>query len=277
MVDDAITRILKDNATDLLSKDFKEKIDKDVISYIEKNESRFKGAKGDKGEPGQPGAKGDTGKKGEQGAPGKNGTVVSINPGTKMWQIDGKDTNIKAEPELLDKINIANVEGLEDKLQEVEKNKEATLKDSKTYTDSKIAELVDSAPESMNTLRELAEAIQNNSISESVLQQIGSKVSTEDFERFKQTLNSLYADKNHSHTIKQIEGLENALSRKSDINHNHDERYVLSSQAFTKQQADNLYQLKGASQPTVKIWTGTENEYNYIYQKDPNTLYLIKG
>lgn len=216
-------------------------------------------------------------KKGEQGVPGKNGTVVSINPDTKMWQIDGKDTNIKAEPELLDKINIANVEGLEDKLQEVEKNKEATLKDSKTYTDSKIAELVDSAPESMNTLRELAEAIQNNSISESVLQQIGSKVSTEDFERFKQTLNSLYADKNHSHTIKQIEGLENALSRKSDINHNHDERYVLSSQAFTKQQADNLYQLKGASQPTVKIWTGTENEYNYIYQKDPNTLYLIKG
>ena len=40
----------------------------------------------------------------------------------------------------------------------------------------------------MNTLRELAEAIQNNSISESVLQQIGSKVSTEDFEEFKQTL-----------------------------------------------------------------------------------------
>ncbi|WP_407817273.1 collagen-like protein, partial [Staphylococcus aureus] len=182
LVDDAITRILKDNATDLLSKDFKEKIDKDVISYIEKNESRFKGAKGDKGEPGQPGAKGDTGKKGEQGAPGKNGTVVSINPDTKMWQIDGKDTDIKAEPELLDKINIANVEGLEDKLQEVEKIKDTTLNDSKTYTDSKIAELVDSAPESMNTLRELAEAIQNNSISESVLQQIGSKVSTEDFE-----------------------------------------------------------------------------------------------
>lgn len=123
MVDDAITRILKDNATDLLSKDFKEKIDKDVISYIEKNESRFKGAKGDKGEPGQPGAKGEAGKKGEQGAPGKNGTVVSINPDTKMWQIDGKDTDIKAEPELLDKINIANVEGLEDKLQEVEKSK----------------------------------------------------------------------------------------------------------------------------------------------------------
>ncbi|HBI9162468.1 TPA: phage tail protein, partial [Staphylococcus aureus] len=68
-----------------------------------------------------------------------------------------------------------NVEGLENKLQEVEKIKDTTLNDSKTYTDSKIAELVDSAPESMNTLRELAEAIQNNSISESVLQQIGSK------------------------------------------------------------------------------------------------------
>ncbi len=33
-----------------------------------------------------------------------------------MWQIDGKDSNIKAEPELLDKINIANVEGLEIKV-----------------------------------------------------------------------------------------------------------------------------------------------------------------
>lgn len=277
LVDDAITRILKDNATDLLSKDFKEKIDKDVISYIEKNESRFKGAKGDKGEPGQPGAKGDTGKKGEQGAPGKNGTVVSINPDTKMWQIDGKDTDIKAEPELLDKINIANVEGLENKLQEVEKIKDTTLNDSKTYTDSKIAELVDSAPESMNTLRELAEAIQNNSISESVLQQIGSKVSTEDFEGFKQSLNSLYADKNHSHTIKQIEGLENALSKKSDINHSHDERYLLSSNAFTKEEADKLYQPIGSSQPSLNIWIGSETEYNYLYQKDPNTLYLIKG
>ena len=40
-----------------------------------------------------------------------------------MWQIDGKDTDIKAEPELLDKINIANVKGLENKLQEVEKSK----------------------------------------------------------------------------------------------------------------------------------------------------------
>ncbi|NFZ11385.1 BppU family phage baseplate upper protein, partial [Staphylococcus aureus] len=255
LVDDAITRILKDNAVDLLNKDFKEKIDKDVISYIEKNEDRFKGAKGDKGEAGQPGAKGETGKTGEQGAPGKNGTVITINPDTKKWQIDGKDTNIKAEPELLDKITIANVEGLEGRLQEVEKSKEATLNDSKSYTDSKIASLIDSAPESMNTLRELAEAIQNDSISESVLQQIGSKVSTEDFERFKQSLNDLYASKNH----------------------NHDERYVLSSQAFTRQQADSLYQAKGASQPTVKIWTGTENDYNYIWQKDPNTLYLIKG
>ena len=31
------------------------------------------------------------GEAGEQGVPGKNGTV-SINPDTKMWQIDGKDT-----------------------------------------------------------------------------------------------------------------------------------------------------------------------------------------
>ncbi len=63
-----IYKILKDNTTDLLSKDFKEKIDKDNLN-IEKNESRFKGAKGDKGEPGQPGAKGEQGQK-------KQGTQV---------------------------------------------------------------------------------------------------------------------------------------------------------------------------------------------------------
>lgn len=33
-----------------------------------------------------------------------------------MWWIDGKDIDIKVEFELLDKINIVNVEGLEDKL-----------------------------------------------------------------------------------------------------------------------------------------------------------------
>lgn len=96
----------------------------------------------------------------------------------------------------------------------------------------------------MNTLRELAEAIQNNSISESVLQQIGSKVSTEDFEEFKQTLNDLYAPKNH----------------------NHDERYVLSSQVFTKQQADNLYQLKAHLNRRLKF--GQEQKMNItIYIK----------
>ncbi|MGJ9828793.1 phage tail protein, partial [Staphylococcus aureus] len=38
-----------------------------------------------------------------------------------------------------------------------------------------------------------------------------------------------------------------------------------------------LYQPIGSSQPSLNIWTGSETEYNYLYQKDPNTLYLIKG
>ncbi len=90
-VDDAITRILKICDT-LLSKDFK--IDKDVISYIEKNESRFKGAKGDKGEPGQPGAKGEAGKKGEQAILQKR-TVASIRTLHLKCGKLTKDTDIK--------------------------------------------------------------------------------------------------------------------------------------------------------------------------------------
>ena len=111
-----------------------------------------------------------------------------------MWQIDGKDTNIKAEPELLDKINIANVEGLENKLQEVEKIKDTTLNDSKTYTDSKIAELVDSAPESMNTLR-ISRSNTKQLYFRKCIATDWLKVSAEDFEEFKQTLNDLYAQK----------------------------------------------------------------------------------
>ncbi len=301
LVDDAIKRILKDSAVDLLNTEFKEKLNSDVHAYIERNEERFKGPKGDAGEKGQrgltgpkgdngetgptgpPGPQGKTGpsgqqgETGQQGPPGKDGSVITINPDTKMWQIDGRDTEVKAEPELLDKVKINDIEGLEYRLETIESSCSEITQEHQRYTDSKIADLVDSAPESMNTLRELAEAIQNNSVSESVLQQIGSKLNSEDFEAFKQTLNNLYASKNHTHTLNQVNGLDDALSNKSSINHNHDDRYVLTSQAFTQQQADRLYQLKGESQPTIKIWTGTEQDYGYIYQKDPNTLYLIKG
>ncbi len=292
---------MKDSAVDLLNTEFKEKLNSDVHAYIEQNEERFKGPKGDAGEKGQrglagpkgdngepgptgpPGPQGETGpsgqqgETGQQGPPGKDGSVITINPDTKMWQIDGRDTEVKAEPDLLEKVKIDDIEGLEDRLSGIEGYQQVSLDNAKGYADLKIAELVDSAPESMNTLRELAEAIQNNSVSESVLQQIGSKLNSEDFEAFKQTLNNLYASKNHTHTLNQVNGLDDALSNKSSINHNHDDRYVLTSQAFTQQQADRLYQLKGDAQPTVKIWTGTEQDYGYIYQKDPNTLYLIKG
>ncbi|GAB0214910.1 BppU family phage baseplate upper protein [Staphylococcus pseudintermedius] len=76
LVDDAIKRILKDSAVDLLNTEFKEKLNSDVHAYIERNEERFKGPKGDAGEKGQrglTGPKGDNGETGPTGPPGPQG------------------------------------------------------------------------------------------------------------------------------------------------------------------------------------------------------------
>ncbi len=47
---------------------------------------------------------------------------------------------------------------------------------------------------------------------------------------------------------------------------------------LTKEEADKLYQSIGSSQPSLNIWTAVkQNRMVNLYQKDSNTLYLIKG
>lgn len=72
--------------------------------------------------------------------------------------------------------DIPSIAGLETKT-------DATLKlnEAKTYTDTKVAELIDSAPETMNTLNELAVAIQDNDNVIDILNQaIGTKANSAD-------------------------------------------------------------------------------------------------
>ena len=55
IVDDAVRRIVKENAIELLGSDFEERLNRDVISHLESNPDKYKGPKGDKGDEGKQG------------------------------------------------------------------------------------------------------------------------------------------------------------------------------------------------------------------------------
>ena len=67
IVDDAVRRIVKENAIEILGDDFEERLNTDVINHLDSNPDLFKGDKGDAGEQGLQGEKGAKGDKGEQG------------------------------------------------------------------------------------------------------------------------------------------------------------------------------------------------------------------
>ena len=76
IVDDAVRRIVKENAMELLGSDFEERLSDNVINHLNTNTDLFKGPKGDEGKQGQrgpQGVKGDTGEQGLQGLQGEQG------------------------------------------------------------------------------------------------------------------------------------------------------------------------------------------------------------
>lgn len=73
LVDDAVRRIVRENAIQLLGDDFESRLNTDVIEHLNNNPDLFKGAKGDRGETGPTGAKGDKGETGAQGPIGLTG------------------------------------------------------------------------------------------------------------------------------------------------------------------------------------------------------------
>ena len=76
IVDDAVRRIVKENAIELLGSDFEERLNDNVINHLNTNTDLFKGPKGDEGKQGQrgpQGVKGDTGERGLEGPQGPQG------------------------------------------------------------------------------------------------------------------------------------------------------------------------------------------------------------
>ena len=103
IVDDAVRRIVKENAIELLGSDFEERLNDNVINHLNTNTDLFKGPKGDEGKQGQrgpQGAKGDTGEQGlqgpqgiqgERGLRGEQGPQGDIGPKGE----DGKDADME--------------------------------------------------------------------------------------------------------------------------------------------------------------------------------------
>lgn len=73
LVDDAVRRIVKENAIEILGDDFEQRLNTDVINHLDSNPELFKGAKGDKGDIGARGPQGSKGDKGDVGPAGKTG------------------------------------------------------------------------------------------------------------------------------------------------------------------------------------------------------------
>ena len=79
IVDDAVRRIIQENAIGLLGEGFEERLNEDVFTHLDNNPELFKGPQGDvgpqglKGDTGAKGDKGDTGEQGPQGLQGIRG------------------------------------------------------------------------------------------------------------------------------------------------------------------------------------------------------------
>ena len=84
IVDDAVRRIVKENAIEILGDDFEERLNTDVVKHLDNKPELFKGPKGDIG------PRGPKGDKGEQGYKGKPFTFDDFTP----EQLDSLRTHI---------------------------------------------------------------------------------------------------------------------------------------------------------------------------------------
>ena len=89
IVDDAVRRIVKENAIEILGDGFKDDVSVELKNYVNDNVETFKGPKGDEGKEGQrgpQGEKGDTGEQGPEGPQGPKGNKGDIGPTGKTGE-----------------------------------------------------------------------------------------------------------------------------------------------------------------------------------------------
>lgn len=94
----------------------------------------------------------------------------------------------------------------------------------KTYVDTSISNLVNSAPETLNTLDELAAALGDDAnFATTITTELGKKANSSDVYTSSQVDELLNgkSDTGHTHTISQISTLQTTLDNKSNLDHTH--------------------------------------------------------
>lgn len=142
IVDDAVRRIVKENAIELLGGDFEERLNDNVINHLNTNTDLFKGPKGDKGDEGKQGqrgpqgVKGDTGEQGlqgPQGIQGERGLRGEQGPqgprGMTGAKGDKGEDGQNANYEIVESMIDSNIEPIQINVSKVEKNMDKVYKE----------------------------------------------------------------------------------------------------------------------------------------------------
>ena len=91
-----------------------------------------------------------------------------------------------------------------------------------------------------------------------------------------------FTPKTHNHIIGEINGLQTSLDSKADITHIHDERYSRIGHKhddiyYPKSEVYNKTEIDESILGGLKLWSGTQAQYDAIGAKNAKTLYFITG
>lgn len=155
---------------------------------------------------------------------------------------------------------------------------------STTYTDAKITSLIDSAPETLDTLKELAEAItESKDVEEALNSAIGKKANQSELEihtnnnivHILDSERQLWNDSNgkkHIHENKQIldeisSDLINAWNNNTTQNHGHLNKKTIDK--ITQQMIDNLDGVTSNIQTQLNSKSASNHTHNYAGSSSP--------
>lgn len=114
---------------------------------------------------------------------------------TRFKKLVGSDVYVVHPETEASQVLIGNSK-LDDKITSIEESINTNLEASKSYADSAVAALVDSAPDALNTLNELAAALGNDAnFSTTILNKISEKADAD------HNHDSVYAKKDHEHEV----------------------------------------------------------------------------
>lgn len=126
---------------------------------------------------------------------------------------------------------------------------------TKTFVDEKISEVVGAAPETLDTLKEIADALNDNATMSDIAEAISTKANSEDVYTKVESDNKYQPVGNYLTQHQDISGKANI------------------GDSYTKEESDNRY--NQISQSQIKHIFLTQEQYDSLETYQNNTLYII--